>query len=71
MDKIANLIQSLQARGFLVPTNARFFKENDQVCMHVGSYYHSCHVDNTEFYALLTEDGELICGNNMWWEEVK
>lgn len=72
MNEITKLIESLQHKGYIVPKNARFFKNvtTDRCYMFVGTFQHSCYVDTSDFYALLDEYGELIKGNDFWWKEV-
>lgn len=64
------LKQSLKGRGFLVPETATFFTDGKQVCMFVGSYSHSCHLGYSEFYAFVNSFGEVVGGNDFWWEEI-
>ncbi len=72
MNEITKLIESLQYKGYIVPKNARFFKNvtTNKYYMLVGDFQHSCHVDTSNFYALLDECGELTKGNDSWWKEV-
>ena len=67
-----SLVDSLKKKGFQVDKAARFFysRHEDKAGMLVGAYCHSCHVETSEFYALLDSEGNLVQGDDLWWREI-